>query len=224
MRKLHESLTPGKKTENLTQRGVTETRRSSRIIKTSAWVAESVVICFQNADRDIWKHTTLGNYSWQALRHEFNRHIPIAPFWRVIWQIFASLKVKSFILLLFQERLPLRAHFVRLRIISSQFNICSFCKSHEKDFSHTFILCNNINMLSYNVASMWNLSLVYPQNVHTLFDFWIHSKLAPQWLYPWCLAFYARVWSIWIMWNVIIFFQDNFNPNICLKLFWYYFA
>lgn len=99
-----------------------------------------------------------------------------------------------------------------------------FFDDSEGDIKHLFGHYRRINPIWYKVVGLWDISLVCPQNIPRLFDYWFHTALTPRNILAWWVAFFAMMWSIWTVCNHIIFHQKAFDEYAWLELFWYQFA
>lgn len=181
---------------------------------------DGVVLDVSVRDRMIWTPTAAG---W-SFKTSLECQSPVLPIWKVIWKVPTPLKIKTFILLLFKQRLPIREHLIRLQIVSAAKNFCPLCGAPGESFSHLFILCDQASSIWYQMAGFWEMSLVLPNDLHALFDWWMHVDLLAQRIMPWRLACYALMWTIWILCNRVTFHRPIFDKTTCLELFRFHFS
>lgn len=75
----------------------------------------------------------------QIVQEGIALHVPIIPFWKVLWVVDVSTKIKAFIWLLLHGRLPVKDKLVTLNLLSAQLNSCPVCGDREEKIFHLFI-------------------------------------------------------------------------------------
>lgn len=169
-------------------------------------------------------HASFGKYSCKSFKNGILKYEPIIHIWKAVWGIPAPLKIKSFVWVLHCGRLPVIDHLVNFQMIYAQENICPLYGAHMKDITRLVLFCRFINPLWYNISSIWDMSLVCPQYMPSLFDLWFQSYLPTHPVQPWRLAFYTFIWSIWTMRNKVVFCHETFKTQSYLDLFKFHFV
>lgn len=88
------------------------------------------------------------------------------------------MKVKTFMWLLIKNRLPLRERFSKFQMIPADQNLWFFGGNSDETFYHLFLHNNQVNVLWYQVAGIWEVPFVCPNNFLSIFNMWFHTDLS----------------------------------------------
>lgn len=126
--------------------------------------------------------------------------------------------------LLIKSRLSFRACLPNLHLIADQGNTCPLYGARGKDCSHFLLHCPKINPLWHKVVALWEVNIIQPRSIITMFEYCFYSDIFARRIEEWWLTLYALFWFIWNSHNKIIFRQESFTKFVCFGLFIYYFS
>lgn len=99
----------------------------------------------RSADHIYWGLTPTGNFTVKSMYTALENSLPqttnysIKFYW--IWKLSIHPKIKTFIWLLYHNRLPTRQFLTRLKIITE--STCPYCQEADETLNHLFLSCVN---------------------------------------------------------------------------------
>jgi len=90
---------------------------------------------------------------------------------------------------------------------------CPFCRSIEEDEAHLFLHCSKILPIWWESMSWVNILGAFPQNPRQHFSQHVSAVAEGIRVNRWRCWWLAFTWSVWQLWNKIIFSNETFNGN-----------
>lgn len=129
-------------------------------------------------NRLIRSPTTSGRFLCQSFRKNMNTHHIVVPILKALWCILVRFKIKTFMWLIFCQRLPLRDCLCRLPLINSEENLCPLWSNFMEGVSCLFLHCNRVSLLWYQVVGLWDMQIAGTSSIQIMFNLWTNADLS----------------------------------------------
>ncbi|KAE8696464.1 hypothetical protein F3Y22_tig00110670pilonHSYRG00065 [Hibiscus syriacus] len=162
------------------------------------------------ADRIIWIHEKDGKFSVKKMTELLlgNDNIIEAdqPKYDKIWSLKVPPKVKCFLWMLKQNRVPTKA-FLKSRGIKLNEHqcLCPWCGDVEEDADHLFVSCRYMAFFWMSFCRWWQIEGCSMSTVDEMFEFGFQVRWSVPRLLAWQVSFAAALWSIWLVRNEFVF-------------------
>ncbi|KAE8726444.1 hypothetical protein F3Y22_tig00006886pilonHSYRG00006 [Hibiscus syriacus] len=161
-------------------------------------------------DRIIWIHEKDGKFSVKKMTELLlgNDNIIEAdqPKYDKIWSLKVPPKVKCFLWMLKQNRVPTKA-FLKSRGIKLNEHqcLCPWCGDVEEDADHLFVSCRYMAFFWMSFCRWWQIEGCSMSTVDEMFEFGFQVRWSVPRLLAWQVSFAAALWSIWLVRNEFVF-------------------
>ena len=105
----------------------------------------------------------------------------------------------------------MREQLARRGLLNWDATVCAFCKSKVETIGHLFFSCKLSWLIWMYCCSIWDVSWVIHNNPEVALMAWQCALPRNRCSKAWKMAFFAIVWSIWLMRNDIVFNNKGFD-------------
>ena len=164
-------------------------------------------------DSIIWKGAKNGIYS----ANQYCKNVLCyngyqgKDFWKSIWAGLVPPKVEIFCWQMIRGRIAVREQLARRGLLNWDAAVCALCKSKVETVGHLFFSCKLSWLIWMYCCSIWDVSWVIHNNPEVVLMAWQCALPRNRCSKAWKMAFFAIVWSIWLMRNDMVFNNKGFD-------------
>ncbi|KAE8711627.1 T27c4.14 protein isoform 3 [Hibiscus syriacus] len=150
-----------------------------------------------------WSASGDGLFSVKSCRKALGKEAGGSDLWsKGVWLGLSPPRVEAFIWQLAHQKIAVKVELAKRGMSLEEDILCPFCKEHEESVQHLFITCFVVWELWNKVVSLWDLSIVLPQDPPSLLNSWGSLRVNSL---IWKFIPGVVFWSIWKARNAIVF-------------------
>ena len=170
-------------------------------------------------DSLIWKGTPSGRYSAnQFCKDVIKSKSSNSKWWKIVWSGLAPPKVEVFCWQLMRGRIAVKEQLARRGLVDWNIAVCTFCKAEIESVVHLFFACRFSWLIWMHYCSIWDLSWVFHIESVAFLLAWQEALPVNSGNELWKMAFFAIIWSIWLMRNEMVFNGKVFDLRQILDI------
>ncbi|KAE8729879.1 hypothetical protein F3Y22_tig00003096pilonHSYRG00057 [Hibiscus syriacus] len=150
-----------------------------------------------------WTASGDGLFSTKSCRSSLGPVLGSNNLWsKGIWLGFSPPRVEAFLWQLAHQKVAVKAELVKRGLPLGDDILCPLCKEKEESVHHLFISCVVVWELWNKLASFWDVSLVLPQDPHSILISWGELRVNST---IWKFIPGVIFWSIWKVRSAVVF-------------------
>ena len=162
-------------------------------------------------DRLIWKDNKSGRFSMKSPRGLLSPKLSTNSGFSFarIWKSIIPLKIEIFCWMAIINIINTQCMLVRRGILGSIKSNCHICLVEEELMDHILLHCHKHWLIWSKIIKWWGLvwcCLKSFSNMWSQWTFLVHGHFQRK---AWLMLFFLEAWSLWLLWNDLIFQQKK---------------
>lgn len=168
-------------------------------------------------DQVYWVESSDGMFSSASAYDMINKNTSDVKGWKWFWKMKIPQKFKTFLWLLFLDKLA--TNCLRAKRGMTQSDICPCCNSAPEDLDHLFRRCVKSKRIWESIpwSHLWNLKFESPFSEWLSFYMKSRKCVSLGDSLPWSTFFCATLWQIWKDRNKMSFENKDSNSGVSYR-------